>query len=458
MRAADLEPWWSSRAIVAAVIIGAALSLLLPSIPTYDPYAWIIWGREITEGSLTTTLGPSWKPFPVAFTTVFSLLGDSLAPSLWVIVARAGAIAALLSCWALVRRLGGGIAGAAAATAALAIAPWWLMNAGLANSEGLTVFFVLAAIERLVAGRHQPAFVLACGAGLLRPEVWPFLAAYGLWLMLRRRRSISPQAVVGGGLLVLACWVVPEWIGSGDPFRAASRARTDINPQAPTNADWPVLAVVSDAVEMLTVPVLAGLVAAFWLAICRRDRRIGGVLVLSGLWLLVVALMTSGGFSGNQRYLIVPVSLLIVASGTAIGALVSEFARGADHRPFAVVAALIFLIPSLGRVTETWDKVSYQEAMTEALPDLIDEAGGVQAVRTCGAVSTGRFLVPQLAWYMHLHQHEVSQFAKSPGTVFVVHTTASSRWGPPGGAISARPVAVHRSWRVFQRCDRGAAQ
>jgi hypothetical protein len=26
--------------------------------PTYDPWAWIIWGREITQGALDTSLGP----------------------------------------------------------------------------------------------------------------------------------------------------------------------------------------------------------------------------------------------------------------------------------------------------------------------------------------------------------------------------------------------------------------
>lgn len=458
MRAEDAEPWWSSRALVAGVFAASVLSLLLPGTPTYDPFAWIIWGREITEGSLTTTLGPSWKPLPVAFTTVFSLFGDALAPSLWLIVARVGAIAALLSCWGLVRRLGGGITGAAAATVALGLAPWWLMNVGLGNSEGLMVFFVLAAIERMVADQHRSAFVLACGAGLLRPEVWPFLAIYGLWLIWRRRRPIAPVAVVAGGMFVLACWIVPEWIGSGEPFRAASRARTDINPQAPTNADSPVFAVFGDAIEMLAIPVLLGLAAALWLALRRRAPWFGGLLVVAFLWLLVIAAMTSGGFSGNQRYLIVPVALLIVVSGAALGVLVSEFARGADHRPFAVAAAVVFLIPSAGQLGETWDKVAYQEQMTEALPSLIERAGGVDAINTCGAVATGRFLVPQVAWYTHRHQHQVSQLSRSPGTVFVVHTTATSRWGPPGGAISARPVAVQKSWRVYQRCEVGLVQ
>ena len=59
----------------------AALAHLLPAGPTYDPWAWIIWGREITEWDLDTRTGPSWKPLPVLFTTPFALTGDAGRPS-----------------------------------------------------------------------------------------------------------------------------------------------------------------------------------------------------------------------------------------------------------------------------------------------------------------------------------------------------------------------------------------
>ncbi len=68
---AGQAPGW--RLPLAACVVLAALSLLLPSEPTYDPWAWIIWGREITQADLVTTSGPSWKPLPVLFTTVAPL-------------------------------------------------------------------------------------------------------------------------------------------------------------------------------------------------------------------------------------------------------------------------------------------------------------------------------------------------------------------------------------------------
>src|SRR3954470_7552884 len=90
--AAPARPW---RLLVLGCLALAALSLLLPSVPTYDPWAWIIWGREVAHLDLITKTGPSWKPLPVLFTTPFSLAGDDGAPLLWLTVARAGGILAL---------------------------------------------------------------------------------------------------------------------------------------------------------------------------------------------------------------------------------------------------------------------------------------------------------------------------------------------------------------------------
>src|SRR5205809_193676 len=49
------------------------LTFLMPSAPTYDPWAWIVWGREVLHLDLSTVDGPSWKPLPVLLTTPFAL-------------------------------------------------------------------------------------------------------------------------------------------------------------------------------------------------------------------------------------------------------------------------------------------------------------------------------------------------------------------------------------------------
>src|SRR3954452_22303360 len=92
--------------LIAGCVALAALSLLLVSSPTYDPWAWIIWGREVVHVDLSTVGGPSWKPLPVLFTAPFSLFGDA-APDLWLLIARAGGLLALAMAFRLARRLAG---------------------------------------------------------------------------------------------------------------------------------------------------------------------------------------------------------------------------------------------------------------------------------------------------------------------------------------------------------------
>ena len=111
-----------------------------------------MWGRETGRLALDTSSGPSWKPFPVVFTTPLALFGDA-APALWLVVARAGGLLALAGAFALATRLGGRWAGIAAA-AVMALSPWWLFNTALGNSEGLLAAAVLWAV---VAHLERPA-------------------------------------------------------------------------------------------------------------------------------------------------------------------------------------------------------------------------------------------------------------------------------------------------------------
>src|SRR5205823_5510514 len=126
----------------------------------------------------------------------------------------------------LARRLaGGGAAGALAgvlAVLAFVFSTGFLRQPAVGNSEGILVAAVLLAVERHLAGRHRAALVLGAVAGLVRPETWLFTALYGLWLV---RRDPGSRRLAGGlavGVLVL--WLVPEWLGSGEPLRAAVRA------------------------------------------------------------------------------------------------------------------------------------------------------------------------------------------------------------------------------------------
>ncbi|MPZ64103.1 MAG: hypothetical protein GEU83_00770 [Pseudonocardiaceae bacterium] len=60
---------------LAGCVVLASASLALPAMLGYDPWAWQVWGREITRGELSTDGGPSWKPLPVLGTTLLAPFG-----------------------------------------------------------------------------------------------------------------------------------------------------------------------------------------------------------------------------------------------------------------------------------------------------------------------------------------------------------------------------------------------
>jgi hypothetical protein len=457
-RARPRVPGSGAVLLVAGSIVRAALSLLLPSAPTYDPWAWIIWGREVAHLDLSTVGGPSWKPLPVIFTAVFSIFGEA-APDLWLVVARAGAIAALVLAFRVAWRLGGGLLGGLAAAVAIGLAPWWIRNAALGNSEGLIVAFVLGAIDRHLAGDRRATFLLGALAALLRPEAWPFLALYGVWALWRRQ--LSPVLVLGTGAAVLALWVLPEWWGSGDPWRAANRAK-DVNPGAPTYADSPVLALLENAKAMLTVPLFAGLAAALAFLAVRRPRAAVSVAVLGLAWLALVAYMTKGGFSGNQRYLITPIVLFIVLGGAGAGWLVNRLAEKLPGARWAAVAAgvavvAVFAAPNVGKFAPTMRSLEFQADLVDELPSVVADAGGADALRRCGTPYTGPFLVPVVAWNLRIHTSRVALAPRRPGVVFREQTTPVSRAVPSlrgfDGSPPARTLAVGRLWRIVAACQ-----
>ena len=422
--------------VVVAVLVLAALTFLAPSAPTYDPWAWIVWGREVLHLDLSTVDGPSWKPLPVLLTTPFALTG-SLAPDLWLYVARVGALAGVVVVFGLVRRLGGGVVGASAAAAAYAAAPWTIRNAALGNSEGLLVALALGAVDRHLAGRRGQAFALGVGAALLRPEAWPFLGLYGV-VLLWREPGLR-RLVAGGFVLLPVLWLLPELWGSGDLLRAMHRAQTPRADSAAFAQD-PARAVLEQFTSLLTPAAwlgIAALVAVLALGLVRRRARptaaelraAAGLALGAVTWVALVAYMTSdGGFSGNTRYLILPATLALVLAGTGVGwalrAVAPRAAVGAAAVGLAVVAAGLFALPSRARLEPTLHSVAYQARLTDELGPAVSRAGGKERLLACGTPYTGPFQVPSVAWQLDVHTHDVRLAPAAPAVVFRARTTS----------------------------------
>ena len=445
------------RKLIPACLALAALSLLLPSAPTYDPWAWIVWGREVAHLQLDTTGGPSWKPFPVLFTTVFSVTGsvdDSIPPLLWLVVARTGALLALALVFRLARRLVGpgwqGVAAGLAAAVALACTPQWLRYAAHGNEAPLAVAAMLWAVERHLDGSRRAALALGLVACLMRPEVFPFLALYGAWAW--RADPGLRRVIVAGAVVLPVLWLVPEWIGSGQPFGAGAQARSEPS-WSLSRLDHPWLELLGRAHQTLGPALEAGLAAAVVLAWRRRDRTelaLGGVALA---WVALVALMTQSGFSGNARYLLPATVLACLLTGAALGHLLrsSRHSLPAAVAATALAAVAVFAsgerIPALENQARTAQRTAQ---LDRDLGTAVARVGGGDAVVARGAPAVDRAFVPRIAWLTTLPIGQVERRSRRQGLVF-----AAGRRDPvtlvaqstPAPALTGRLVVGR--WKVY---------
>jgi hypothetical protein len=398
--------------LIAACLVLAAASLLLPSEPSYDPLAWLIWGRELAHLQLDTAGGPSWKPLPVALTTLFAPLGEidrGLPPALWMVVARAGALLALVLAFRLASRLAGaGVAGALGglvAALALFMTPDWFQFAAHGSEAPIAVALMLWAVERHLDGRPTHAVVLGTLACLLRPELFAFLAPYGAWTWWAQPR-LRPL-LIGALVLLPVAWIGPEWIGSGAPLDGGAQARSE-PAWSLSLAERPWLR----ALERVHnhAGLVVELLGAVAVAVAVARRRVA-VLVLAGAALAEVGLfvaMTQAGFSGNPRYVLPALTLWSVLAGVGAGhlaqlapALLGPRWRVAGAAAAATGLALFgagFVDSRLTRVEAEADEVGKRMQLHRELARAVREVGGPDAVAAIGTPTSNRALHTRLAY------------------------------------------------------------
>jgi hypothetical protein len=452
--------------VVVALVIGA-LSLLIPSTPSYDPWAWLVWGREIIHINLQTTGGPTWKPLPVIFTTIFALFGKA-QPDLWLVVARAGAFAAVVMVFRLSFRLTraigsyftdanraadrivgwlpGLLAGGVAALG-LAFSGGYLSSNALGYSEGLATAAILIAVERHLDGKPRQAFIVGFIGALDRPEMWLFWGSYGVYLWFK-----DPDArklVIGLFVAIPILWFGPEYWGSGHLLRGATRAQhVRSNSLALTKcpfcseltkAAWPTVLLRIKAAAVVLVAAVAVLMwrgrrtpRAFFADPATRAQSVAAAAgVLGVAWFVVIAVMTQVGFSGNNRYLVFGSALIEICGGVAwgwaaqeIGNLIAGWlSRGRAVASHALawgsglvgvgIVGLVFLtLPSwiggnLIDIPVTHRSIVYQANLRTGATDIVNRYGGAAKLLRCGSVMTEGFQVPMVAWTLDVHTLDV---------------------------------------------------
>jgi hypothetical protein len=433
--------------LLGALAVSALSALLVAPAPAYDPWSWLLWGREVAHGTLSTTEGPAFKPLPVAVCALLAPLG-SAAPAAWVVLARAGAFAALWLAGRAGRRLAGGSPwGAVAAAVAVAACGGWSAYAATGAETGWLVALGLAAAEAWRSGRSRAAVACGVACALLRVEAWPLLVLAGVVLWRRRPQDRALLAVCAAAVPLL--WFVPELLGSGDVLRSGARARVP-NPGQPALADVPAWASLRAALGLPPWAVWPGVAAVLALPAARPARL---ALAAGAAWIAVVAAMAQAGFSGEPRYAL-PGAALVAMAGAA--GLVAAARAAAPSRRAAVAVLAVALLagataPRLGRLPELRRTQAYQRSLASDLAAAVRAAGGRAAVLACGRPYAGPLRGPLLAYRLEVEKRRVGFEPRAPGVVF---RSRLRRGDPAAPAVPAgfAALAAAGRWSVHASC------
>ena len=434
----------------------AALTFLAPSAPTYDPWAWIVWGREVLHLDLSTVDGPSWKPLPVLLTTPFALTGP-LAPTSGSTSPGRARWRASSSSSAWCAASAAGSSGASAAAAAYAVgavddpqrARWATPRACSSRSRWArsTATWPAGAAPSLRARRSARR---CCGPRRGRSSASTALL---LW------REPAAAAARGGRLRPPAGAVAAAGaVGLGRPA-----ARGAPRPQTP-RADSAAFAQdpAREVLDAVRVPA-----DARRLARGRRPRRRAGARARprrcrhstpscapSAAWRWAPS-------RGSARRLHDP-----TAASRATPATSSCPRRSCScSRGTGVGWALRAVAPRAaggrgrggprrrrrGPLRPAEPRAAGADAPRRRLPGPADRRarpgrsgapGARSASCACGAPYTGPFQVPSVAWQLDVHTHDVQLDPVAPAVVLRARTTSRAPAGPACAASAARTGSV----------------
>jgi hypothetical protein len=189
-----------------------------------------------------------------------------------------------------------------------------------------------------------------------------------------------------------------------------------------------------------------------------------GLAALAVAWVLLVAVMTEIGYSGNSRYLFPALGIAHVLAGVGFAWALGELAKPGARRSLrtALAAALVAVglygvvrVVSLGwpRVI---DRVTHEGRVLDDLDNAIAAAGGERKLTDCAPLYATNFLTPAVAWTFERHLDEVTTYAHPPAVVLRAELIKGDPIDPPLDALATadnrRVVALTRYWSVETAC------
>ncbi len=466
-------------AFAGLCLLALAGFLLYPTYPNYDSYYSLLWGRETLDLHHLSFVGyrhPTEHPLAIALAIGLDLLGggaDRVLVGLTII--------AFLALAAGLYRLGehsfGPVTGAAAVMLLCTRFDFpFLAIRGYIDVPYLALIVWAAALEVRSPRRGLPVLGLLAAASLLRPEAWPLIGLYFLWIAWRatwRERLLYATITALGPV----SWAILDAAVTGDALfslHSTSGLAEELGRAKGLSAVPESTRSFLTRLDKLPVLLAAvpGTLAGLWFA----PRRLAMALVLFATGLGTFVLVGIAGLSVIQRYLLVPSVMVMLLAGVTLGGW-SMLAPGHRlRRPWMMLAALVVLGGAAFTATRVSpDKLdmelSFRGEAHVALQQVLG-APGVQAGLRCGPISVPTHkLVPDVRWILHrgssgvLARSDPSPQASARtarGVAIVVHgrfalarqvfvdTTVDPMFNlPPQGFHRA---AVSRYYAAYVRC------
>jgi hypothetical protein len=414
--------WW--LVALGVLVLAAVIVRTIDTRPGYDPYGWLIWGRETLSGTLDLGGAPSWKPLPYLFTVPYSVFGH-FALWLWMTTSVAISLGGSVFAGRIAYRLTGTDDGtrrfpaiAAALFAGVSLFGIWQYMHSMFSAQSDTVItaLCLGAIDFHLSRRYRIAFGLLVLAALGRPEVWPFTGLYGLWLWWKH--PSSRWLVYGGFLLIPAMWFGIPTITNHRPLVSAQLAL--LSPREVTGNKF--TGVLNRYATLHYLPLQLAALLGFVMAWVRRDRvvlALGGAVIL---WVAVEVGFALHGWPAVPRYMYEAEGVTVVIAAVAVGWLLKDGLELMERlklswaKPRWIGIALVAILgvslvpPAIARLREERRDVTHERARTKEinlLSGAVNAYGGYKHLLACGHPVTAVGYVSILAFYSHLNVGKV---------------------------------------------------
>jgi hypothetical protein len=479
LRAAADAPFLTS--VLVCVALAALSAALLPTVPSYDPWSWIVWGKEATDPHLNFTVGggPSWKPLPVLFTTVYGLFG-SASPTLWVMTARFGGFMGFVAGYRLTSRVmrddgarWAVICASVLAAIGIALTQDWAYYMFRGTSEPLLIGTSLWALDRHLEGRHRSAFALGVAASLIRPEAWPFVGLYAVWLWFGSDWKWR-VFLIAGLLAIPVFWFGPPWVGTGQPFIAASHAKEY---DGHLGSD-PFVTVVHRGENLQVVPSWVFALVAVALAWFRRERDklvLWLAAAIAAWWVLVVG-MTLDGYPGLERFFLPAAALTCVLGGVGLvrlariaGPWIAARLSGVSPLTASMLVAAVLVAASvpftIGRargIRESEPIAAQAVTRLDELSKAVAAVGGHDAVYPCKTsfAAVNHSVQSALAFKLGVTLEKVGTSMHDQGLMFIGPHDSIDGGAPFVSRLlnETKLIATVGPWQVYRMSTAGLPQ